>query len=135
MKKTRIIVAAVAVALVISVLFCGCASNGGGYYDNSAKGAQSSSASYSPSEGLAYDEDYYYDEAAFDGKANEGLITELGGGGTVEAAASQTSSRKIIMTARYTIETKEYDDSYSKLFALADEMGGYVSAAVQQLSS
>ncbi len=129
MKKNRIFFVAIVSALIISVLFCGCSSGYGGYdkaYDGASMSA--SSPSYYPENNAARDEGYDYEaeELGFE-KPQEGVISDLGGGKSTETIASETSSRKIIMTAHYTIETKDYDDSYSKLLALADEMGGYVS--------
>ena len=124
-KKMFALIAAV---LLPALLFGGCAA---AINDMAMEEEMTYSSSVSTDNGYAYDDmkgeaDIEYEEMAdeevdFDepesGVASDGMVGET------------TAERKIIMTAEYNIETKEYDNSYETLLEMTEKMGGYVSSS------
>lgn len=116
--KKRTVTAILAAVLAAALLLGGCSSKSSDYVMDSN----------------GYVEEYYtgadtapgeYGYADKDMMESTSVTTDSAGNTIMEVAAE----RKIIMTANYTIETKEYDDSYSALLGLTERLGGYVSAS------
>ncbi|MGI6315601.1 MAG: DUF4349 domain-containing protein [Christensenellales bacterium] len=107
-------------AAAIIFLFCGC------------DGAKAPADRYESTSDSYYADTDWFNEAEFVEAEAPAQMEEQGAGlaGETIGAAVVDSSRKLIYTADYTIETYKYEEDYSRILQSLAACGGFISSEV-----